>query len=72
MALDITRLENAIAAAVEAQMDIVFDEAADGVNSGFATALSVALATAIIDEIKNNADLTDVTSGGDTVAGGVD
>ena len=74
MAIDVATAKAAAIAAVKAQLDIDFATAAPDADTGLqflADAIGEAIEVAL-DEIKDNADLTGVTSGGDTVAGGVD
>ena len=74
MAIDVAATKAAAIVAMKAQFDIEFAEPAATSDAGLQS-LANAIAEGIeiaLQEIKDNADLTGVTSGGDTVAGGVD
>ncbi len=71
MAINVSGTNATVKAAIKTAMATAYGEA-ESVYDEFAGILADAIATPILDEIKDNADLTGVTSGGDTVAGGVD
>lgn len=71
MAINVTQIQADVKAAIKTAMSTAYGEA-ESVYDEFAGILSDAVVPAILNEIKDNADLTGVTEGSDTVAGGVD
>ena len=71
MAIDVTATTAASRAAIKTAMAAAYGEA-ESVYDEFAGILADNVVKVVLDEIKDNADVTGVTSGSDTVAGGVD
>lgn len=74
MALNVTTIQAAAKAAVEAEY-VFFDNSAGQTDAQVGASLGDLIASivpVIINAIKDDADLTGVTSGSDTVVGGVD
>ena len=70
MAIDVTTTKAAIEAALKADLAAAFG-LPEATYDDFAAAIASAIATAL-QHVKSDADVTGVTAGGDTVAGGVD
>ena len=71
MAIDITTTRATAKAALKTGMSTAFGES-EATYDTVAGVFVDAIVQAVLDEIKDNADLTGVTSGSDTVTGGVD
>ena len=71
MAISASTAETAAAAAVKAELIVKFPTATVSGLGDLADAIAKAASVAV-QHVKDDADLTGVTSGGDTVAGGVD
>ena len=71
MAINVTTIQANAKAALKTAMSLAYGEP-EAAYDEFAGILADNIVPAILDEIKDNADLTGVTAGTDTVAGGVD
>ena len=71
MAINITAVKATAKAALKTAMSTEFGES-EATYDTVAGVFTESVIDAILNEIKDNADLTDVTAGSDTVAGGVD
>lgn len=71
MAITVSTIQSNVKAALKTAMNVAYGEP-EAAYDEFAGILADAIVPAILDEVKDNADLTGVTSGSDTVVGGVD
>lgn len=70
MAITVATIQSAVRDSIKAAMDTAYG-GGEAKYDEFAGIMSDAIVPAILNEIKDNADLTGVTSGSDTVIGGV-